>query len=130
VPLPKSSREFLLHLATNVDELSRSLAMKTCLAADIGLSSTQPMSGYPTITTDQKYFFYPFMSAIALDHCLWSCYIRVHIRGSRRDPIQDESRLSRIIGPEPHPRPSRRFPCIRQPDLDVRLRISGPSDIH
>jgi hypothetical protein len=39
------------------------------------------------------------------------CYIHVHIRGSRPDPIQDESRLSRIIGPDPHPHPSRRFPA-------------------
>jgi hypothetical protein len=40
-----------------------------------------------------------------------TCYIRVHIRGSRPDPIQDESRLSRILGPDSHPHPSRRFPC-------------------
>jgi hypothetical protein len=70
--LPKSSQEFLLRLATNVDELSHSLAVKTHLAADIGLSSTQPMSSYPTITTDQKYFSYTFMSAITFDRCLWS----------------------------------------------------------
>jgi hypothetical protein len=45
------------------------------------------------------------------------CYIRIHIRGSRPDPIQDESRLSRILGPDPHPRPSRRFPCPDNPTL-------------
>jgi hypothetical protein len=33
------------------------------------------------------------------------------------DPIQDESRLSRILGPDPHPRPSRRFPCPDNPTL-------------
>jgi hypothetical protein len=37
---------------------------------------------------------------------VYPCYICVHIRGSRPDLIQDESRLSRIISPDPHPRPS------------------------
>jgi hypothetical protein len=50
------------------------------------------------------------------------CYIRVHIRGSRPDPIQDESRLSRILGPDPHPCPSRRFPC---PDNLTLISDSG-----
>jgi hypothetical protein len=72
VPLPKSSKEFLLCLTQNVDDLSHSFAIRTNLAADIGLSAMQPMTGYPTIMSDRRALFYPFMSAITLYRFLWA----------------------------------------------------------
>jgi hypothetical protein len=70
--LPQAAKEFLLRLAKNVDKLSHSLQTNVSLASDIGLGKDVPQTGYPTIRGDRTNFFYPFMSAIVLDRCLWA----------------------------------------------------------
>ena len=72
ISLHKASEEFLLGLARNVDSLDNHILENARLAMEIGLGKEQPITGYPVGRGNRTWFFYPFMSALVLDQCLWA----------------------------------------------------------